>query len=78
MTHVLFGGPEAHATIFYERSTKVCVIVANSIIHLVDAMPVARSLKADKIIVVAPPNAHNTLDELIPTSDLQVYEVRNE
>lgn len=74
MTSVSFGNNEEHAVVMYDRKTQVCVIVANSYEHLQDAIAVVNSLKAEKVIVIAPQGANLVYDQLTIDSLLEVYE----
>lgn len=68
------GDDESHATIFIERSTRVCCIVANGSEHLQEALSIAVAMKVDHIIVVAPEVDPDLRHQLKQSQTLGVYE----
>jgi len=70
-----FGTEEAHAVVVYDRNTKICVIVANSLEPLPDAVATARSLKADHVHIVAPPGAERYVMSIRVSEKSVAYEL---
>lgn len=72
MPIISFGDTEVYAHIVYDRPSRICVLIANDVEHLPDAVAVARTLKADHVLVIAPPEAVQLLAE---SKEYKVYEL---
>jgi len=54
MPEISFGNSVSYSVVFYSRISKTCVVLANTEEFLAEALTVARALKVDEIIIVAP------------------------
>jgi hypothetical protein len=76
MTEVTFGDDLQYAVLFYDRGTRVCIIVANSSTYLPDAFAVVNSMKMDArdVLVVAPRGTELYYEQLVQKdTGFQVY-----
>jgi hypothetical protein len=76
MTAIGFGDQDTFSVIFYDRKTQSYIIVANSVVFLPDAVAVAKSMKANRVFVIAPIGAHQVLNELMLSEDYTLYELK--
>lgn len=75
MTQIFFGNLSEHATVFFERNTRTCVIVANAGTYLSDAVATVRALKPDSAIVIAPLPAVSMIAGLEQYESMNVFKL---
>ncbi len=74
MTVISFGKDDNGAHVVYEREAKICITVINDLESLPDAVALIRTLKADRIFVIAPTGTGLVYGSLSSVKELELYE----
>lgn len=74
MTVVSFGDAGEHAVVMYDRKTLECVIVANSMKHIQDALAVVNSIKTKHTYIIAPHGLREEIMSVTICGERELYE----